>query len=233
MSFQQCRLIAAFALLLSGGAGALLWHGTRSVESGRPAAEPRAPAQSPGAVAGERAGAAQGARGLDLTPQRVAAIDPDRDPQQWVEAVDAFRTRIDHFAHDASLGRAQRGEEGEDLLRLVDAFATKSFYLPGQRSQVKLEIARRMFAYDPEVLAERSRQYESDELREMHDFAIHQSQESLDDARFQSFKAQEAALIDQMVRDLPPGPERDAAIASGVTELHRRIYGGPEGRAAR
>ncbi len=80
---------------------------------------------------------------------------------------------------------------------------------------------------DPEVLEERSRQYETDALKEMHDFALHQRRESLDDARFQSFKAQEAALIDQMVRDLPPGPEREAAIASEVTELHRRIYGGP------
>jgi hypothetical protein len=166
---------------------------------------------------------------VTLTPERLAAIDPDRDAQRWVAAVEEFRARLERFAGGAALDPFRRREAGEELLRLVDAFAAKRFYLPGQEARVKLEIARRIYDDDPQVLAERTRQYEVDALRDIEDFTEQQRRESLDDTRFQSFETQEASVVERMVREMPPGPARDAAIASAVVELHRRMYGGPDG----
>lgn len=222
MSARRSVLVAALTLLVATAYASLLWR-TRA-----PVDRPVAPAvsSSTGPPAAEE-WPVTGA--VTPAPEQLTAIDPDRDPQQWVEAVDTFRARLERFAGSPELDPASRRAEGEELLRWVDALAAKRFYLPGQRNQVKLEIARRIYADDPPVLAERTRQYEADALREMQDFSQEQRRESLDDTRFQSLKAQEAALIDRMVKDLPPGPERDAAIARAVGELRRRSYGGPDG----
>jgi hypothetical protein len=232
MSARRRLPIAWLSLPVAAGLGALLWHAARPVGSGRPgvtagaeqSAQPRLPPRTGGqtVVARESLGPA-------LAPDRVAAIDPDREPQQWVEAVETFRARLDHFARDPSLDRAQRRTEGEELLRLVDAFATKNFYLPGQPSQVKLEIARQIYGDEPELMDELAREYETDTLREMQRFRERQERERLDDPRFQSFKAQEAGLIERMRGSMAPGPERDAAIAQAVADLHRQIFAGPSG----
>jgi len=225
------RAVAVLALLPAAGLGARLWHGARRGESrhdGVAAAAGRsAPLQLPRPAA--ETVAARESRSRRLAPDRVAAIDPDRDPQQWVDAVETFRARLDRFARDPSLERAERREEGEDLLRLVDAFATKNFYLPGQQSQVKLEIARQIYGDEPELMAELTREYEADTLREMQRFREQQQLELRDDPRFQSFEAQEAALIERLTESMPAGPQRDAAIAEAVADLHRQIFGGPSG----
>ena len=57
----------------------------------------------------------------------------------------------------------------------------------------------------------------ADALRDMEDFTEQQRRESLGDTRFQSFEMQEASVVERMVREMPPGPARDAAIASAVS----------------
>src|SRR5262249_4131851 len=162
---RRWLLLAAPALLLAGGVDRLLANPTPPSE---PARLP-APSLIPGEpVAGSRGDAvdARAPRTAELTPQQVWSIDPESEPQRWVEAVDAFRARLERFAIDPTSAHARRREEGEELLRLVDAFATKNFYLPGQQSPVKLEIARQIYGEDPELMAELTLEYETDALNE-------------------------------------------------------------------
>ena len=216
--------LAALVLLAAGEAGALFANHLLPSEPGRRSAPSLLPRQADAGLGGEAVAALPGA---ELTPLQVRSIDPEREPSRWVEAVEALRARLDRFASDSTSEHARRREEGEELLRLVDAFATRKFYLPGQQSQVKLEIARQIYGDEPELMAELTREYETDALNEAQRFEEDREAELARDPRFQAFKAQEAALIDSIVRSTPPGPERDAAVASETAALHHRIFDDP------
>jgi hypothetical protein len=164
-----------------------------------------------------------------LSAEGIAALDPSRDVQQWVDAVERFRTRLDRFATRPPALANERHHEGEALIALVDALATKKFFLPGQQGQVKSEIARIAYADQPERLMELTNRYDAESLADVAQ-SLQERQQALEqDSRYEQFKSEEAAYINRMVETLPPGPDRDRAIAAGVDEIHRRIFGGPAG----